>query len=43
MHSAERWNQGCGNGSWKQLISCGSGSGCTLKKETGSGSELENI
>ena len=37
------WNQGCGSGSWqwkrwKRLIFCGSGS--TLMKEVGSGSEL---
>jgi len=32
---------GCGSGSWKRLIFCGSRS--TLKKEAGSGSELGSI
>ena len=38
----ESFDQGCGSGSgsWKRLIFCGSGSGSTLMKEVGSGSEL---
>jgi len=35
------FNQGCGSRSWKRLYFCGSGS--TLKKEAGSGSELGSI